>query len=724
MIRIMLLGNPNCGKTTLFNACTGQNQKVGNWPGVTVEQKIGSFTYNNEQCELIDLPGLYSLTASGIDSSLDAQITANAVLENDIDLFINIIDASQLERNLYLTSQLLELGKPVIVAINMTDLAHKNGIEINHQALGKALNCPVVLLQANKEIGIENLKKVIFENHLQPKALQLSLQSAITKNLHAIESQFPNTLNHTQIKYCATRLIEGDTLLIHTFLKDADINYRLDHEEDIAIVNARYKAIHKLVTKVENRIKHGNRFSNKLDKILLNRFLSLPIFLSIMYLMFFVAINLGGIVQNIFDTTTNEIFVTSMSEFLSNLATPNWLIALLANGLGKGISTTLTFIPVIFAMYFCLSLLDLSGYMARAAFVIDKFMRILGLPGKAFIPMIVGFGCNVPAIMASRTLDSNNDRLLTILMSPFMSCSARLAIYAAFVSAFFPHNGQNIVFSLYLIGILAAVITGFLLKKTLFIQQSAPLILELPAYHMPGFKRLLSETFRRVKIFIVRAGKLILPVCVVLGALNAFTIHGNINVLDASSDSLLSIIGKCITPIFYPLGITPENWPASVGLLTGLLAKEVVIGSLSSLYSTIYTADGSFFGAMQYFFDGKVGAFAYLLFILLYIPCISTIAAIRQEANRTLMWFSIIWSLLIAYSSSVLFYQIATFYRHPLETLIYILLIAFSLTGFIKVLFYKSSSWKFKERAQTISSCHTTCLKCSNHPNTISSNIR
>lgn len=710
MIRIMLVGNPNCGKTTLFNACTGQNQKVGNWPGVTVEKKTGSFTYHKETFELIDLPGVYSLTSSGSDASLDTQITTNGVLEKNVDLFINIIDASNLERNLYLTSQLLELGKPVVIAINMTDLATKKGIVINHKELSRLIRCPVVLLQANKEIGIENLQKIIAQTTANPKPLRLALPEKVTATLNLIQSNLPKSMDKTLVKYCANRIVEGDTLLAKTFLKNFIIDYQSENDEDIEIVNSRYKVINNLVKQVQDTVKASQRYTLRLDKILLNRFLGLPIFLSIMYLMFFVAINLGGIVQNFFDVTTNAIFVQGLGEYLHKISTPNWLIALLANGVGRGINTTLTFIPVIFIMYFCLSLLDLSGYMARAAFVIDKVMRFLGLPGKAFVPMIVGFGCNVPAIMAARTLDSNQDRIITILMSPFMSCSARLAIYAVFVAAFFPRSGQNIVFALYLLGILAGVVTGFLLKKTLFVKQSEPLILELPAYHTPNLKRLIKETLRRLKIFIVRAGKLIIPVCVVLGALNAFTIHGTINVLDASSDSLLSIIGKLLTPIFYPLGISQENWPASVGLLVGMLAKEVVIGSLNCLYSTIYTADGSLFGALQYFFDGKIGAFAYLLFVLLYIPCVSTIAAIRQEATRTLMWFSIIWSLLIAYSSSILFYQIATINRHPVQTLVYVMLIIFSLTGFVKVLFYKGKSWNFK--SNHFGACNTSCLKC------------
>jgi ferrous iron transport protein B len=349
-------------------------------------------------------------------------------------------------------------------------------------------------------------------------------------------------------------------------------------------------------------------------------------------------------------------------------------------------------------MFFFLSLLEASGYMARAAFVVDKAMRALGLPGKSFVPMIVGFGCNVPAIMAARTLDSERDRLLTVLMSPFMSCSARLAIYAVFVAAFFPVGGQNVVFSLYLIGILMAVLTGFLLRKTLLRGQTSPLILELPAYHKPSLRRLWKDTSLRLRYFILRAGKLIIPVCVILGGLNALTIHGGISTGAAHSESVLSLLGQWLTPIFSPLGLQQDNWPATVGLLSGMLAKEVVVGSLNTLYaqmahlahSTATSFDfwgsmqtavwsipqnlaklgsafmnpilantpvsdlsPSIYGVMYQHFDGQAGAYAYLLFILLYIPCVSTMAAIRQEASRRLMWFSIIWSFIVAYAVAV-----------------------------------------------------------------------
>nr|WP_278043950.1 Fe(2+) transporter permease subunit FeoB [Legionella nagasakiensis] len=709
----MLIGNPNCGKTTLFNALTGNNQRIGNWPGVTVEKKTGQFDVDSEKVLVTDLPGIYSLVSSVTGSSQDEQITARNVAAADMDIIINVIDACHLERHLYLTSQLLELGKPIIIALNMMDIAYQRGITIDSKALSQRLGCPVIELQAHRQLGVEALKHAISATPNPVRPLALSLPSAVSKALAAFEKILLSQGNQPAMAYyLARRFLEGDTLLLasHSFAADS-IN-----DIDVLLADARYQTVHHIVSQVQRKKSDASEhLTDKIDRIVLHRVWALPIFFAVMYLMFLFAINVGGAFQDFFDITTDTLFVQGTTWLLQQLHASAWVIALLANGVGKGINTTLTFIPVIAAMFFFLSLLELSGYMARAAFVVDKIMRILGLPGKSFVPMIVGFGCNVPAIMAARTLDSERDRLLTILMSPFMSCSARLAIYAIFVAAFFPSGGQNVVFSLYLIGILMAVLTGFLLRKTMLHGKTSPLILELPAYHKPSLRRMFKETSLRLRHFVVRAGKMIIPVCVILGGLNALTMHGGISSAEASNESVLSWLGQYLTPIFSPMGLHQENWPATVGLLTGMLAKEVVVGSLNTLYGqmtaiahatgsdfdfwgSIQTAlwsvphnlaqlgeallnpivasapDGelsqSVYGMMYQQFDGKAGAYAYLLFILLYIPCVSTMAVIRQEANRKWMWFSITWSFLIAYASAVLFYQVATFMQHPQQTMI------------------------------------------------------
>ncbi len=632
----LLVGNPNCGKTTLFNALTGERQRVGNWPGVTVEKKSGQVMLPLQQTmELIDLPGIYALTQGKCDASQDEKITVQTVMNLDADLIINVIDACHLERHLYLTSQLLELQKPMIIVLTMLDLAKASGIDIDIKTLQATLQCPVVVVHAHKNLGITALKQTAGR---VPVSMKLAYPEDVSHALQTLEQHYSNT---PYAAYMAKRTLEADA------------------EMDMTMADVRYTAIHRLVKQVQfKRADASPNLTSKIDKVVLHRFWALPIFLLTMYTMFWLAINIGGFFQNFFDTATNGLFVQGPTWILQGLHSPSWLVALLANGLGRGLNTTLTFIPVITLMYFFLSLLEASGYMARAAFVIDRIMRWLGLPGKAFVPMIVSFGCNVPGIMAARTLDKESDRLLTVLMSPFMSCSARLAIYAVFVAAFFPTGGQNIVFSLYIIGILMAVLTGYLLRKTLFKGHASPLILELPAYHRPSLLRIAKETGLRLHYFLIRAGKFIVPICAALGLLNNISIDGGV----------LAYLGKSITPLFSPMGIGADNWPATVGLLTGTLAKEVVIGTLNSLYAPL-----SLYGAMVQKFDGHAGAYAYLLFILLYIPCISTMAVIKQEASKGLMWFSIGWSLLLAYTVSVGFYQLATIAHHPLQSLVWLL---------------------------------------------------
>lgn len=732
MTHLLLVGNPNCGKTTLFNALTGANQRVGNWSGVTVEKKTGAFTLNEQQVQLTDLPGIYSLIAHAEGLSQDELIAAQAIVTLEADCIINVIDACHLERHLYLTSQILELGKPMVVVLNMMDVAEQRGIRINVPALAEQLGCPVIPIQAHKNIGMPDLYQALNALPAPPTPLSLSLSQSLRNSLALIEQQLMDKgYNQAQAYYYARRFAEGDSLL-EQFI---DLTVK-EPELDVLLADARYQKIHHIVSVVQiKQSDTSEHFTAKIDKIVLHRFFAIPIFFVLMYMMFLFAINIGGAFQDFFDISTNTLFVEGSAWLLNQYNAPNWLIALIANGIGRGINTTLTFIPVIAGMFFFMSLLETSGYMARAAFVVDKAMRAMGLPGKSFVPMIVGFGCNVPAIMAARTLDSERDRLLTVMMSPFMSCSARLAIYAVFVAAFFPTGGSSVVFSLYLIGIVAAVFTGFLLRKTHLKGQASPLILELPAYHKPSLKRLCKETSLRLKFFIFRAGKLIIPICVLLGGLNAITLSGGINSMDASAQSLLSLIGQWLTPLFAPMGITQDNWPATVGLLTGMLAKEVVVGTLNALYaqsapigdvaaahfnlwgsmaSALWSiphnlmqlggallnpiaasaADNelsnSLYGIMAQRFDGQIGAYAYLLFVLLYIPCVSTMAVIRQEANKRLMWVSVVWSFVIAYTAAVLFYQSATFFSHPTQTICWFVGMLVSLITVIGVFYFTS----------------------------------
>lgn len=727
VVRILLLGNPNCGKTTLFNALTGEQQKIGNWPGVTVEKKQGSFSVGKQSFSLTDLPGIYSLSNMATANSLDEQIAAQSVLEMDYDLILNVVDTCHLERHLYLSSQLLELGKPMVVALNMCDMAQQQGIHIHERTLTERLGCPVVAIQAHKGIGVEALKAQLCQPSLPVKNSIVALDAELGdfyERLFAIFNAQTNTQSHAH--YLAHRALEGDAY----WQKMAGFSECLQAvESDILAADARYHAIHELTMGAQHRQSaRRERLTARIDAIVLNRFLALPIFLGMMYAMFLFAINIGGAFQDFFDISTEALFVQTPAWLLAQVGAPEWLIALIADGAGKGVNTTLTFIPVIAAMFFFLSALEASGYMARAAFVVDRIMRWLGLPGKSFVPMIVGFGCNVPSIMAARTLENPRDRLLTILMSPFMSCSARLAIYAVFVAAFFPSGGQNVVFSLYIIGILMAVFTGMLLRNTHLQGASSPLILELPTYHRPSLRRLIKQTMHRLKFFLIRAGRLIVPICVFLGGLNSIMLPLE------GEPSVLAYLGRCITPLFSPMGIQSDNWPATVGLLSGLLAKEVVIGTLNSLYSQLMHLQAmhaehfsllsrlwealctipenigqlgqalinpvlasakqdplsqSVYGMMVDKFNSRSAAYAYLLFVLLYVPCVSTMAGIRQEASRRWMWFSIIWSTLLAYASAVVVYQLANFVQHPVQSVLYTMLMLGLIGAFVWYMYYQ-----------------------------------
>jgi len=623
MNRVFLVGNPNSGKTTVFNGLTGDQQRIGNWPGVTVERKTGIWVDENRTTEITDLPGIYSLSMSS--GCLDEQVTIEAMASGEADIYVNIIDACHLERHLYLTTQLLEYGKPVIVGLNMMDLARQQGIRIDIQALSEQLACPVVSLEAHRLYGMDALKNEI----QQPQKPAASLAFNFSPELEAALDKMAELPC-----YQARRLLENDPTW------------------DIYMADARYQTIHTIVQKAQKKMEQKQaQWTARIDRWVLHRWLGLPIFLAVMYGMFYFAIHLGGCLQTSVDQITQTVLVTQSAHGLSQINCPGWLVNVLSEGLGKGMNVTLSLLPVMACMYFFLSFLEISGYMVRVAFVLDRLMHKVGLPGKAFVPMIIGFGCNVPAVMAARTLDIWQERLLTILMIPFMSCSARLAIYTVFVAVFFPGNGYNIVFSLYIIGVALAVFTGFLFRKTLFQGAASPLILELPLYHRPLIMRLYRETSRKLWLFMTRAGGVIIPLCVILGGL---------------PQSKLIAVGQFFTPIFSPMGITTDQWPAVMALMTGVIAKEVVLGTLSGLL--VHTGQG-----FEALFSGKGSAYAYLLFVLLYMPCVSTMAAICQESKRRWMWLSIAWSFLVAYAMATLFYQMSTLFQHPRQSIAWVM---------------------------------------------------
>ncbi len=736
---IGVAGNPNCGKTTLFNALTGARQRVGNWPGVTVERKIGEYTHTGKKIEVVDLPGIYSLSAA----SVDEEVARDYILSKEADIIVSIIDASNLERNLYLTVQLLEMKTPLVIALNMMDVARSRKIDINVDDLSSRLGCPVVPIVATKGEGVEGLKSVINQAAAKktvpatPVNYPAEIEQAIDELVQAIQCSIES--QNLEPRWAAIKLLEEDRMVSELVGNKADkilmrckedIEVKLAEEADIILADSRYGFINELTGET---VKKGTRIrktvSDRIDRIVLNRALGIPIFLAAMYLMFMVTINLGSAFIDFFDIFAGTIFVDGFGKLLSAIDSPDWLIAIFAGGIGGGIQTIATFIPPIGFMFLCLSLLEDSGYMARAAFVMDRFMRFIGLPGKSFVPMLVGFGCNVPAIMATRTLENQRDRTLTIMMNPFMSCGARLPVYALFAAAFFPSGGQNLVFGLYLIGIGFAVITGLVLKSTMLKGKITPFVMELPPYHMPTVRGVVLRAWERLKTFIFRAGKIIIPVVVILSFLNSMGTDGSFGNEDTDK-SALSVIGKSITPVFYPMGLTKDNWPATVGIFTGIFAKEAVVGTLDAMYSQMDASAsgeegeeeafdfwvgiresfstipenlagvaGTFFdplgisvgdvsnietaseelevgkgvfGSMIKLFDGKIGAFAYLLFILLYFPCVAAIAAVYRETNLKWTVFSGAWTTVIGYMAATLFYQVATINRHMASSLIWV----------------------------------------------------
>lgn len=735
-LTIGLIGNPNVGKTILFNQLTGAHQRVGNWAGVTVERKVGYFTTSEYDIELVDLPGTYSLTTISEQTSLDEQIAYHFILSGEADMLINVINAANLERNLYLTIQLIELGIPCIVALNMLDIAQKQNININVYELQARLGCPVIPLVSTRAKGISKLKQAIDQHSNNLILTFIHYPDILLTEVEKLTQIIDYTkFSYQQRRWLALQILEGDIYSLERSAIStenlgkikAHLQSQQIEEPELIIADARYQTITNICEAVINtETAKPNTLTQFIDNIVLNRWLGLPTFIFIMYLMFILAINIGGALQPIFEGSSEAIFIHGIQWVGYTFNLPQWLTVVLTQGVGGGINTVLPLVPQIGLMYFFLSILEDSGYMARAAFVMDRLMQALGLPGKSFVPLIVGFGCNVPAIMGARTLDTPRERLITILMAPFMSCGARLAIFAVFAAAFFGRNGASIVFSLYLLGIVIAILTGLLLKYTIVRGSSSPFIMELPIYHTPHLKTLLLQTWQRLKGFVLKAGKVIIIASMIIGTLNSFSLSGK--VVDNINQSTLASVSKTLTPILKPIGINDDNWQATVGLITGALAKEIVVGTLNTLYTAKNIAQASFnakpfnlldeledavnetwdslketfslsvfcnpieaskgdgemdsntMGAMAERFGSTLSAYSYLIFVLLYVPCISVLGAIARETNRSWMMFSILWSLNVAYSVSAFFYQVATFSQYPQYSAIVIsLLVAFNL---------------------------------------------
>ena len=649
MRTIGLIGNPNCGKTTLFNALTGANQHIGNWPGVTVEKKEGIARLGEgDEVKVVDLPGIYSLTAT----SEDERASLEYILSHEADLYVNVLDATALERNLYLTLLLCELKVPMVLVVTMMDIARHRNMEIDIDHLAAHLGVPVVGVNANSAADLRRLRNELAAalSDVKVPVVKLAYGNELEQEIDILASCTIKTAEALKVspQWVAIKTLEGDPFIrrkleaYHDMAPEvvdgaiARVTKVLADPPDIELAEARYGVIAGLVHDVVRTTRVKILVSEVIDRFVLNRFLGIPLFLVVMGIVFFLVEYVGGGLTAAFERAGSVAFMDIPCRFLGFCHAPDWVASLLANAVGGSLATLVSFVPVIFFMFLCLSVLEDSGYMARAAFLADRLMRWMGLPGKSFVPMLVGFGCSVPAILATRTLESRRDRFLTIFMIPFMSCGAKLPVYAAFAAVFAPDAPWKMMTALYLSGVILGTLSGLALKRTLFRGEPAHFIMELPPYHLPRPKHILLHTWERLWGFLWRAGKFIVPMMLVLGILNTVEVTGEIRPLDdrrpEQHATLLESVGKRLAPAFGPIGVEPGNWPASVAAVTGLFAKESVIGTMNGLYAQQERNPKD--AMRRHFPKGFHQAFAYLLFILLYVPCVGAMAVVFKEVGK------------------------------------------------------------------------------------------
>ncbi|ATW27551.1 ferrous iron transport protein B [Candidatus Formimonas warabiya] len=642
-----LAGNPNSGKTTMFNAITGSTQYVGNWPGVTVEKKEGKARRFKEDIRIVDLPGIYSLSPY----SLEEIVARDYIVDERPNVVINIVDGTNIERNLYLTTQLMELGVPVVVALNMMDSVESAGDVIDVEALEKHLGIPVVPTSASKGKGVRELvEKALSVAQSAPSCseavscrfFEQKIEFFLDDMVNTMAGHLPN--KNINPRWAALKILEQDEKVTAKLGLSAEFlgelnKYRINMEKEFGsdlesmLADNRYKYIGELVQKtVKKKAGKGElTISDKIDRLVTNRVLAIPIFLALMYGVF--TITFGAIGSYTIDWVDGLINVTvaeALSGWLQGAGAADWLHALIINGILGGMGSMLVFVPQIMILFLFLAILEDSGYMARAAFVMDKFLRKLGLSGKSFIPMLMGFGCSVPAVMAARTLENDKDRKLTIILTPFMSCGARLPVYALFTAAFFAQNQSGVIFSIYLLGIVVAILSGIILKKTLFKGEIAPFVMELPPYRIPTVKGVGIHMWDRGKAFVKKAGTIIFAAAVIIWFMQTFNF--SLHMVEDPAQSMFGIIGTAIAPLFAPLGF--GEWQASVALLTGLVAKEVVVATMGILYGIGDVGDDTVkLAAALHTYFTPLTAYAFMAFTLLYMPCIAAFGAIKRELN-------------------------------------------------------------------------------------------
>ncbi|MEH7309079.1 ferrous iron transport protein B [Neobacillus drentensis] len=659
-MEIALIGNPNTGKTSLFNNLTGSYEYVGNWSGVTVEKKVGVF--KNNIGHLIDLPGVYTLNPL----SKDEGVVTSFFLNESVDRLLNILDASQLDRNLHLTLQLLEFEKPALIGLNMVDVANKRGIQIDVSKLSKQLGVPVVPVVARSGKGCDKLVDVISTPSTQPlKKNLVNYGKEVEEAIVALSTEI-NGKTGLSPRFLTIQLFEGNEYVrdyLKTIVDNQKLNDLTAYLEStiqkhynvkslaIYIYQKRKEVIEKIVAEVARKSNSDIPLSEKIDSIVTNRFLGMPIFLLLMYVMFMLTFDwLGTPLSDLLDGLLTGPVTTGFEAALTAIHASSFIHALIIDGLVAGVGGVLVFVPQIFILFFFISLLEDSGYMARVALVMDRIMESVGLNGKAFIPMMIGFGCNVPGIMAARTIETPRERLVTILLTPLMSCSARLPVYALFVGAFFAGNKALVVLSLYVLGIVVALVLAKIFSTTLLKSETSLFVIELPPYRLPQFQSLWRSTWDKGKGFVRKAGTFIFAGSVFIWLLSYAGPHGLKVDMD---ESYLASIGNVIAPILDPIGF--GTWQASASLITGFLAKEAIISTMNIIY--FVPSDASLQGLLADYYT-PLAAYSFMVFILLYIPCLATVATIYKETNSK-KWtaFSMIYAFAIAYILSLVIYQ-------------------------------------------------------------------
>lgn len=651
-VTIAVIGNPNTGKSTIFNSLTGLKQHVGNWPGVTVEKKVGEFTHKGINFKVIDLPGVYGLSAE----SIDEKIARDFIVKTKPKVVIDILDASNLERNLYLTLQLLEIGANVLLVLNKVDIAKERGYEINAKKLGELLGIPVVTTIAYEGIGIEKLKDKIVDS-LNKKApiLDYPKFTPYIVELVNIISNDKKLKRNYNVKWLAIKLLEGDPEvrnIIRTecenkiknkiFDKVIKIRNRFKTDMELELANERYSIISHIVKKVMHKKKGKLTVSDMLDEVFTHKYLGLPSFFVLLWMAFKFTFDVSAPFKDMI-----TMFFGWIGDHASSIIQNPVLASFIKDGICNGFGTVLSFLPPIAFLFLMFSLLEDSGYMARAAFVMDRLMKKCGLHGKSVIPLVMGFGCNVPAIMATRTLEDEKDRILTIIVNPLMSCSARLPVYVLLASALFAGKEGTVITSMYIIGILVALFLAWIFKKIIFKGKPSHFVMELPPYNRPTWRSILGPTWTRTKLFLRKAGTIIFAVVVLVWLLSITGPTGFLGNTEQIDKSWVSVIGHALQPLFQPMG---WDWKIVVALFFGFLAKESVVGTLGTLNGVEEEKLGTILAHTL----TPVNAFALMVFTLLYVPCVASMATVKQEAGTKWMLLTIAYELIVAYLMSLL----------------------------------------------------------------------